>query len=164
MKIGIYIFCILLWACNAGAATTGNSVARDSAAAHTISDPPAGYLFVYKNDSLEQKMRVAYNNKKQAKMPFSLIVTNTRTPVSDTVTGTLERLAPEGDSESDNADDGAFFFYDNWNYTKGKCQLNFRIDKDAMKYIRIQEFDCANLRKPGCPFETKGVLKRADIR
>lgn len=126
-------------------------------------DSKEGYTLAYRTDSLEQKMKVVVKRKKE-KMDFSLIITNRIKKISDTVSGELTYVA-SGGSEADVADDGSGFAYDNWKYTdKNGCHLNFRIDQDSAKYIRIQDFGCAKKLKTSSPFQTKGVLKRVDIR
>jgi len=124
-------------------------------------DSKKGYLLSYKTDSLEQMMKVI--EKKKDLIDFALITTNRIKHVSDTISGELTYV-DSGGSESDEADDGSGFFYDNWNYTnKNGCQINFRIDTDSSKYIRIHDFGCAEKLKTSSPFQTKGVLKRVDI-
>ena len=121
------------------------------------------YLLSYKNDSLKQNMRVVPANKDL--INFRLVTTNTRSGFSDTIRGKLVYVQSGGD-ENDGADDGTGFFYDIWNYTDKKtgCMINFRIDDDSFRYIRVMDFDCSKKLAHRCPIETGGVLKRMDIK
>lgn len=128
----------------------------------SLFDSKRGYLLSLQTDSFQQKMKVVKKRRKDV-MDFSLILTNRMKNVSDTVSGVLTYVNSGGD-ESDIADDGTGFFYENWNYTdKNGCQINFRISSDSVKYIRIQDFDCRKKMKTRSPFVMNGVLKRVDI-
>lgn len=184
MKIKFLALFVLLYACNNTAdkdKTAGQdstAMKKDSPVAmadkntgppdtagkkRSLFDSQKGYLLALKTDSFEQKMKVV-KRKRTDVMDFSLILTNRIKHVSDTVSGVLTYVDSGGD-ETDASDDGYGFSYDNWKYTnKNGCQLNFRItDDDSVKYIRIQDFDCAKKLKTSSPFETKRVLKRVDI-
>jgi hypothetical protein len=128
-----------------------------------IATKDSGYLLTYKNDSLYQRMRVKYVNKK--KIHFTLTTTNTPAGKQTVLTGEAEMDDERtGDLESDTGEDGMAFFYDNWHYVNGKCQLYMRISQDSASYIRIYEFDCEKFRDARCPFQTEGVLQRTDIK
>lgn len=174
MKFRISVLILCLYACNSQAPgskeavsdTTGQkSVAKTASAASlihvpTLFDKKEGYVLALKNDSLDQKLKIIYRNKKL--IDFCLITTNTKRNLGDTLNGQLTLVEMEGDDESDNASDGAFYFYRDWNYTnKNGCQMDFRISiDDTSKYILVQNMDCQKLQKPYLPFDTKATLKR----
>lgn len=96
-------------------------------------------------------------------MDFCLILTNVSKKVSDTLSGGL-MYVESGGEENERADDGAGFFFDNWNYTnKNGCQINFTIDSDSAHYVHIYDCDCAKKLKTPIPLETKHILKRVDV-
>jgi hypothetical protein len=183
MKIALPVLLILLNACN-NAAENKQAISRDSVSApkdslvaakmqKKVSPDTSGkkaasstskkeYLLSYKNDSLEQTMRVIEVSLNL--MNFRLITTNTRGGFSDTIKGKLTYVQSSGD-ENDVGDDLKGFFYDDWNYTDKKtgCMIDFRIDVDEVRYIRVEDFNCSLLLDHHCPIETKGVLKRVDI-
>jgi hypothetical protein len=123
----------------------------------------SGFLLTYKNDSISQRMRAKFINIK--KISFTLTTINTIRNKQNTISGEAEMNDVEpGDKEQDTGEDGMAFFYDHWNYTNGKCQLDMRISLDSADYIRIDEFDCEKFRDPAVPFQTGGVLQRTDIK
>jgi hypothetical protein len=190
MRISLFVLIILLNACNNGpenqsiAHQDSLHVSKDSP--HVSKDSPVvppvqhmavadtsmnktaqpaprgEYLFSHKNDSLEQQMKVVKINKNL--MTFRLITTNIHGGFSDTISGRLTYDESGGD-ETDHADDGYGFFYDYWNFTDKKtgCMINFRIDNDGLRYIRVQDYNCSYRLDHRCPIETGGVLKRVDI-
>jgi hypothetical protein len=120
-----------------------------------------GYLLTNRSDSFLQTMRVFYLNDTTIK--FTLTTYNLINKKTSSLSGITERdELDDKDMESDFGNDGFSFFYDWWHYVNGKCALAMRI-ADSAKYIRIYEFKCKSLHDPTCPFETNGVLQRADI-
>jgi hypothetical protein len=121
------------------------------------------YLLSYKNDSLEQQLKLVEINKNL--MTFRLITANIHGGFSDTISGRLTYVESGGD-ETDHADDLHAFFYSYWNFKDKKtgCRINFKIDDDGFRYIRVQDYNCSYRLDHRCPIESGGVLKRVDIR
>jgi hypothetical protein len=139
MKIALFVLFIMVHECGAAQAKKE-------------------YVLSYKNDSLVQTMRVVPVNKDL--MRFQLVTTNTHGGFSDTIRGKLVYVSSSGD-ENDMADDGYAFFYADWDYEDKKtgCYINFRIDDDTFRYIRVMDYDCSQKLVHRCPIETGGVLK-----
>lgn len=114
-------------------------------------------LLEYKNDTLTQTMSVEYLNNKKIK--FSFVSFNTLRSKRSNLQGLATMDESNADPEQDETEDGTAFFYDDWHYVNGSCQLDMRIS-DSATYIRVFDFKCDNLHEKVCPIATPGVMHR----
>ncbi|MES1223576.1 MAG: hypothetical protein ABUT20_49225 [Bacteroidota bacterium] len=111
--------------------------------------------FKYKNDTILQKLVVAYISNKA--INFKLITIN-KTDTSMLVGAAKSHTS--NDIETDDDDEGNAYAVDEYHYNNKNCAMSIRIASDKKDKAKVIEYNCDLLHKTNCPFNSLGVLRR----
>ncbi len=113
-------------------------------------------LYVFKNDSLTQMLKVWYRSDQE--ISFELSSNNRVNGTTATISGTAKGNTNQ-DPEMDEDDDGNSYASTDYYYKKDSCSISIRIALKTLDKANVLEYNCSKLHEPGCPLESVGVLR-----
>ncbi|HHT52723.1 MAG TPA: hypothetical protein GX007_06065 [Bacteroidales bacterium] len=120
---------------------------------NTLSDEE---VFIFENDTLLQKL--VLNKIDSTEFNFTLLSTNKLRNQTAQIEGVASNK--EGIIEVDENEEGEVYLV--YVYTfEGDCYLEFRVDIESFKIVKIFAADCITINS-FCPFFSVGLLKKVE--